>query len=131
MNVLPRNQRKLAKQRENIQELLQLCQAHPDLPIIPMVDTDIVCDDTHNWWLGGFGGCCLDEIITLPDGASICKSDADYAWLYELFFDDDDDFDASATEIKIKEKVDSLNWLPCITITIGLPEFDIPGRRGY
>lgn len=34
-----------------ITEFIELVKANPDLPIIPMVDAEIVGDD-YGWWLG-------------------------------------------------------------------------------
>ena len=30
---------------KNIADLLELIKAHPELPIVPMVDSEIVCDE--------------------------------------------------------------------------------------
>lgn len=38
-----------------IDEFLKLVQENPDLPIIPMVDSEVVCDDTYTYWKGGWG----------------------------------------------------------------------------
>lgn len=37
-----------------ITKLLELIKANPDLPVIPMVDAEIVGDD-YGWWLGEWG----------------------------------------------------------------------------
>ena len=121
-------QRKLEKQQEDIQELMQLSQANPDLPILPMVDSDVVCDDTYSWWLGGFGGCRIDEVVAKGD-AIVFKSDKSYDDLYEEFFIDDADWNPDATDEEVKAKVDSLPWMKCITVTIGLPEFIISHKN--
>ena len=39
----------------NIEEFLQLVKENPDLPIIPMVDSEIVADDCCTWWMGSWG----------------------------------------------------------------------------
>jgi len=41
----------------NTKELLKLIQENPDLPIVPMVDQEIVADDCCTWWLGKWGRC--------------------------------------------------------------------------
>lgn len=35
-----------------IADLLELIKAHPELPIVPMVDSEIVCDDGYARWKG-------------------------------------------------------------------------------
>ena len=32
-----------------ISDLLELIKAHPELPIVPMVDSEIVCDDAVSY----------------------------------------------------------------------------------
>ena len=39
----------------NIEQLLQLIKDNPDLPIVPMVDSEIVGDDCCQNWLGKWG----------------------------------------------------------------------------
>jgi hypothetical protein len=44
----------------NTQRLLQLTAENPDLPIVPMVDYDVV-GDGYGFWLGEFGHCEVGE----------------------------------------------------------------------
>ena len=39
----------------NIEMLLNLIKENPDLPIVPMVDGDVVGDDSYQNWLGAWG----------------------------------------------------------------------------
>ena len=39
----------------NIETLLTLIKENPELPILPMVDSEVVCDDSYAWWLGEWG----------------------------------------------------------------------------
>lgn len=59
----------------NTEKLLKLIKENPDLPIVPMVDSDVVSDDC-GYWLGSFGSARLGE----------------YALFYERYFDDREDF---------------------------------------
>ena len=40
---------------KNVEKLVQLAKENPDLPIIPLVDSDVVCEDSYNSWIGSFG----------------------------------------------------------------------------
>lgn len=40
-----------------INELIKLIKENPDLPIVPMVDSEVVADDSYSWWLGKWGRC--------------------------------------------------------------------------
>lgn len=42
------------KEKNNRAELFKLIQENPDLPIVPMVDSDVVADDCGHWM--GHGG---------------------------------------------------------------------------
>ena len=41
-------------------ELIKLIQENPELPIVPMVDSDVVCDD-GGYWMGAWGRCEVTE----------------------------------------------------------------------
>jgi hypothetical protein len=45
----------LEKQNQNVNHLLQLIKENPDLPIVPMVATECVCDDSYRYWMAEFG----------------------------------------------------------------------------
>ena len=40
---------------DKIEDFIKLVQENPDLPIIPMVDLDVVGDGSCQTWLGGWG----------------------------------------------------------------------------
>lgn len=39
----------------NAKELIRLIQENPDLPIIPMVNEEVVADDSYTYWMGEWG----------------------------------------------------------------------------
>ena len=43
-------------------ELIKLISENPDLPVIPIVNTDVVAED-WGWWLGEFVNVTLGELI--------------------------------------------------------------------
>lgn len=59
----------LKKQKENVGVLLELIKENPDLPIIPMVATECVFDDSHGYWMAEWSRArvtkywCSDERI--------------------------------------------------------------------
>lgn len=62
-------------QKENINSLLQLVKDNPDLPILPMVDYEIVADDCYSYWTGSWGNAEIDSycianerVLFLSDG---------------------------------------------------------------
>lgn len=52
---------------ENIKNLIELSAQHPDLPILAMVDGEIVCDDSYGRWLGSIGSVEIGEYVCYDD----------------------------------------------------------------
>lgn len=123
------NELALLKQKANVENLLKLIRQNPDLPIIPLVRSEVVCDDCYSWWCGSLDEARLDEIITNFDDSILCKHADSYEGLYEDIFGYDDDFNENATEEEIKAKIDALPWMKCIVVFIDTREFEIPERR--
>lgn len=101
-----------------IKQLLDLIQQRPELPIIPMVDYEVVCGDESSRWMGSFGSAevtkyvCGEEHIFFYD-----ESEMEPA-LREIV--GDDWYDASNEENDL-EKYRSLAWTECIAVDINTP----------
>ena len=52
---------------DNIQKLVDLAKKHPELPIIAIVDGEIVGDDNYCRWLGSVGNVELGEYVLFKD----------------------------------------------------------------
>lgn len=52
---------------DNIQNLVNLAKEHPDLPIVAMVDGEIVGGDDYCRWLGSVGNVELGEYVLYAD----------------------------------------------------------------
>ncbi len=44
-----------------LNDLLQLMKDNPELPVIPMVDTEVVAGDEYGYWMASFGECQVRE----------------------------------------------------------------------
>lgn len=42
-------------------EIIKLIEQYPDLPIVPMVDSEVVADDSYSTWMGKWGSCYVTE----------------------------------------------------------------------
>ena len=42
-------------------EIIKLIEENPDLPIVPMVDSEVVADDSYTYWMGKWGNCEVTE----------------------------------------------------------------------
>ena len=96
-------------------ELFRLMQAHPDLPIVPMVDSGIVADDYCQWWVGNWGYARITEYI-MGDERIFFKDDDEDAVLdgieeYRSVWEDWPDE-------KITETFNNLPWIKCIAVHI-------------
>ena len=49
------------KEKKNRDELFRLMQENPDLPVVLMVDSDIVVNDGCNLWMGSWGNSHIEE----------------------------------------------------------------------
>lgn len=49
--------------QENMEELFKLIAKNPDLPVVPMVDSEIVINDGFARWRGTWGSSYIDEIL--------------------------------------------------------------------
>ena len=104
------------------EELLKLIQENPDLPVVPMVDYEIVGDDSCTWWLGSWGRCEVNEY---------------YCGRERVHFKDDDEEDVLTDMVGCKYSCDpqgrdifdlsdeewdklyaSIPWIKCIVVYI-------------
>lgn len=78
---------------KNIADLLELIKAHPELPIVPMVDSEIVCDDYYARWRGSWGAASVTKYLVSEE---------------HIFFFDDDDVEAVLSEVKGEDELASM-----------------------
>ena len=102
-------------------EIIKLIEENPDLPIIPMVDSEVVADDS-GYWVGKWGRCEVTEY---------------YSGREYIHFRDDDKEDALNDMVGCKYGYDShgrdiydltdeewdalyesLHWVKCIAVYI-------------
>jgi len=50
----------------NTQKFIKLVQENPELPVVPMVDYEVVADG-YGYWLGKFGFCEIGEYTCYND----------------------------------------------------------------
>ena len=51
------------KEKQNFEKLLRLKQENPNLPIIPMVDCEIVMGDEYCRWMGAWGSSSIEQYL--------------------------------------------------------------------
>ncbi len=83
---------------ENIQKLITLAADHPELPIIAMVDGEIVGDGSYRRWVGYFGSVELGEYVLYND----------------RFIDDREEFKERFYDYNDDELCEKFGYEPCI-----------------
>ena len=78
-------------QTQKIKELLALIEQNPTLPVVPMVASEIVCDDSCARWKGSWGAAEVTKYICGEE------HNTDEEWL---------------------EKYRGLGWTECIAVNI-------------
>lgn len=107
-------------------ELARLVTEHPDLPIIPYVDSEVVAEDT-GWWVGSASHAAIHRFAAgyynHPYG--------DTGWKYYTEDEKDElieqiaEYKYEGTEedyAKAEEEVSKINWKEGIFLYIDLPE---------
>ncbi len=97
------------------EELFRLMQEYPELPVIPMVDSDIVADDYCSWWVGHWGYATITEYIIGDERIFFKDADEDEVLdgieEYRSVWED-------WPEEKITETFNNLPWIKCIAVYI-------------
>lgn len=62
-----------------LNDLIKLMTENPELPVIPMVDTEVVCGDEYGYWMASFGECSVREFVSdyYNEGIIRYKDEAD------------------------------------------------------
>lgn len=107
-------------QQENVQLLLDLIKENPELKILPMIDAEIVADDTYGWWAGSFGKAEIDHIWN--NGERIYFKSGDEEDLIEKELEIiEDEFSLSEAESVAQSRVEGYGWEKVIVVWIGEP----------
>lgn len=110
-----------AIQNQNVKDLLKLIKKNPTLPIVAMVDGEIVGGDDYGRWVGSFGGCRVDEYVYdeyYGDGCIMFKGDDD-----ERLIEGIAEYKYNGTEEdyqRAKEELETM-WVKAIIVYIDLP----------
>ena len=103
---------------KNIAELLKLIQENPDLPIIPMVDGEAVCDDS-GYWVAAWGKAVIEEFIINPKhGDMMFKSDDDVFDTLEKWLSAEEFEKLPEDEAECRQYYEKLPWKKAILVYI-------------
>ena len=110
------------KEKENRAELFKLMQENPDLPVVPMVDSDVVADD-WGYWEGSWGKATIDEYFFSKRAERIFfKSEDDVFDVLERHMSYEEVDTLPETEEECRPYYEALPWKRAIIVYINLPE---------
>ena len=104
------------KERENREKLFRLVRENPELPVVAMVDSEIVADDGYNRWLGVWGCSYMGEYLIGEEHLFFREDDDPSEERYG------DDYYADMTGKQEAEAYAGLPWIKAIIVNIDLPE---------
>lgn len=100
-------------------QLLELMKEHPYLPVLPMVNYEVVPDDTGAYWTGSWGEARVDLFLIAKERVLFKGQDDSYDVL--LHFMDSDKLDNMTLE-EMDKACDALPWKKAIIVYIETPE---------
>ena len=93
----------------NIKKLVELSEKHPDLPIITLVDTEVVADCGHTFWLSRIYDVNIDKYYVSEE----------FVYLYSISEYDDIFYDDVSAE-EADKIFEELPWIEAIVVRVGL-----------
>ncbi len=106
-------------QKQNLINLFKLIKENPDLPIVPMVNYEIVADDCSMYWMASWGESRIDSYCIKDERVWYLSDDRDE--IFDHFFEMPIDLSAEQEERFIENAVSSLPWIKAIMVKIELP----------
>ena len=110
---------KLEKQKQNVNYLLELIKDNPDLPIVPLVATECVHDDSYGYWLNKWGSAEIDEYY-VQDGRFYLSDDFEELvdeWIDNNFQEYLDLTQEDLEDLAVEE-VKKYDWIKAIVVRI-------------
>ena len=103
------------------EELFKLIKENPELPIVPMVDSEVVGSDDYNSWMGVWGKARIDEYWHGDERIYFREYDEEDL-VQELIDNNYDDEWKGKTDEEMErlaeEIVDGYKWVKCISVSI-------------
>ena len=108
------------RERENREELLYLIKENPELPVIPIIDSEIGEGGYGCYCLGAFGSAYIDEYIIAAnyDERVLLKSDNDVFDTLERYMSDEEFEALPESEEECRPYYDKLPWIKAIIVNI-------------
>lgn len=108
---------------EKLEALLKLMQENPGLPIVPMVESEIVGDLDYGRWRGAWGSCRVDEYLIGEERIHF-KEEGDFQEIEDALTDgafNYEQFEAMSDD-EAEGAYAALPWVKAIVVNIDLPD---------
>lgn len=114
------------KERQNRETLFTLMAENRDLPVVAMVDAELVGGDDFGRWMGSWGHAQVDAYLIPKKSCEsmIFKSDNDVFDTLERFLTDEEFNTLPESDDECRKIYDALPWVKAIIVYIDLPEQD-------
>lgn len=117
------------RENKNVKKLLKLATENPSLPIVSMVQYEVVADDSFSYWLGEIESVTVEE-LWVSDGRTWTREDAEVecSSIVDEYAPDDVVAkieslpDGKLREQAAMEWIKGLPWMKCIVIFVGTPD---------
>lgn len=116
------------KERKNRHKLFQLMQEHPDLPVVAMVNSEIVADDGYCYWQGVFGKVSIGEFVKGNENIHFREDDDSYevdSTLYDCLSETSGGlvrYRNLKTDEDMLKAYGKLRWIKAIIVCIEVPD---------
>lgn len=103
---------------EAIQQFCELVKQNPNLPVLCMVDSDVVADDSYCRYGATIGHSRIDRYVC-TDERIYFYDEADFADVLERIYDDE--FLSGKSQSELIALYNKLNWVEVIVLNIDEP----------
>lgn len=97
----------------NEKTLIELIQENPELPVIPLVDSEVVAEDYYTWWLGKWGQAEIGHYYLGKERVLIKEWDDDEDILNDVFPEWEDYSDEY-----LRGVIQRVKWVKAIIVKI-------------
>jgi len=106
----------------NIQKLIKLAKENPNLPIIPMVGTEVVASDEYSYWMASFGTVEIGQYYVSKERVFFDSDDLTDEILDNLVFDKDWEMLSDEEIVKKAENIAKKKMKKAIIVYIDAPK---------
>lgn len=106
---------------ENIKNLAKLIAENPNMPVIPMVEQEVIGDDQAKRWAGHIGTSEVKEFILRENiEGTFFYYRKDQENLIDMIAENSEEEDYSVAQQEAREKVNAMQWNKAIFLNVDM-----------